>query len=134
MRNEIQQPGEGQAFSRTAARMNFWERRELFRELVLVQLRQGPLSKKRRRALVQYAAVLGVNAVDAGRLVQQALKIQHALKTHQKRQERSSPDLHIVPTQLTAQQTEPTLSWKAVLAVIIGATMINSWLILRLVG
>ena len=55
--------------------MDAWERQQVFREMVAGQLRNGPLSGLRRRQLVQYAAVLDINAVLAGRLIAQARKL-----------------------------------------------------------
>ncbi len=55
--------------------MNVWERQQLFRELAVLEMRHGPLTRRRRRQLVQYAACLEINAVQAGRLVEEACKI-----------------------------------------------------------
>ena len=52
--------------------MNAWERQQIFREMVTLMLRNGPLSARRRRHLVQYAAALHINAALAGRLIEQA--------------------------------------------------------------
>jgi len=52
--------------------MDAWERQQVFREMVARMLRDGPLSARRRRHLVQYAAALDINAVLAGRLIDQA--------------------------------------------------------------
>ncbi len=53
-------------------KMDAWERQQIFREMVIQQLRNGPLNRNRRRQLVRYAAGLGINAVQAGHLIQQA--------------------------------------------------------------
>lgn len=54
--------------------MDAWERQQIFREMVTLMLRNGPLSTRRRRQLVQYAAALNINARLAGRLIEQARK------------------------------------------------------------
>jgi hypothetical protein len=56
-------------------KMDAFERQQIFREMAVGQLRNGPLSTRRRRTLVQFAAGLGINATQAGRLVQQAQAI-----------------------------------------------------------
>lgn len=43
---------------------------EVFRKLILDELRSGRLTPSRRRRIVQYAAHLGLSAVQAGRLVE----------------------------------------------------------------
>ena len=55
--------------------MDEWERQQVFRDLVVQLLRNGPLSSRRRQELVRYAATLGINGVLAGRLVTQARNI-----------------------------------------------------------
>ncbi len=55
--------------------MDDWERQQVFRDLVIQLLRNGPLSSRRRQELVRYAAMLGINGVLAGRLVRQARNI-----------------------------------------------------------
>lgn len=52
--------------------MDAWERQQTFREMVVTLLQNGPLSTRRRRQLVQYAAALKINPVLAGRLIAEA--------------------------------------------------------------
>lgn len=52
--------------------MDAWERQQVFGEMVTLMLRNGPLSTRRRRQLVQYAAALHIKAALAGRLIEQA--------------------------------------------------------------
>ena len=44
---------------------------DLFRQLIADELRAGRLTPWRRRRIVRYAAQLGLNAVQAGRLVEE---------------------------------------------------------------
>ncbi len=53
-------------------RMNAWEKQEIFREMVVQMLRNGPLSQRRRKLIVQYAAGLGLSAIQAGRFIEEA--------------------------------------------------------------
>lgn len=43
----------------------------IFRELIAQELRAGRLTRAGRKRIVQYAAQLGLSAVDAGRLIEQ---------------------------------------------------------------
>jgi hypothetical protein len=43
--------------------------RQVFREIVAAELRNGVLNIRRRKRLVQYAAMLELTALDAGRIV-----------------------------------------------------------------
>lgn len=61
-------------------KMDAWERQQIFREMVVQQLSNGPLNRNRRRRLVQYAAGLGINATQAGNLIQQAYRKAEAVK------------------------------------------------------
>jgi len=51
-----------------------YELHRIFRETVRWELRNGRLSAWRRRRLVQFAAGLDISAVDAGRLIQEAVR------------------------------------------------------------
>ena len=51
---------------------NHFERRELFREMALAELRFGDDHDWRRKRLVQFAAKMQLSAVEAGRLMQEA--------------------------------------------------------------
>ena len=42
---------------------------EIFRRLIADELRAGRLTRARRRSIVQYAAQMGLSAVQAGRLI-----------------------------------------------------------------
>ena len=43
--------------------------RDIFRELIASELRDGRLTRERRRRIVRYAAQMGLSAVEAGRLI-----------------------------------------------------------------
>jgi len=43
--------------------------REIFREMVRMETRNGPLSPRRRHRLIQYAAALELTALEAGTIV-----------------------------------------------------------------
>lgn len=45
------------------------EPREIFREMIGEELRQGRLTDSHRRRIVRYAAQMGLTAVEAGKLV-----------------------------------------------------------------
>lgn len=60
------------AGTETNPRMDAWEKQQVFRDMVVAVMRDGRMSQRRRRQLVRYAACLDINAVQAGRLVQQA--------------------------------------------------------------
>ncbi|MEE9295470.1 MAG: hypothetical protein V3W34_10985 [Phycisphaerae bacterium] len=139
-------------------RMNAWERQQVFREMVGYQLRQGRLSRGRRRRIVQYAACLGINAIQAGRLVQEAHRLHEQRSTAVapvlrydsgqveegrgegrdegtkgrrdggEGRDEESPQSSIVPDVLRDQSSK----WKAALAIVLGGTLVNSWLITRL--
>ena len=94
------------------AEMNAFERQQIFREMVVQQLRNGPLSRIRRRRIVQFAAKLGITAVLAGRLVQEAQRAQPARTSARDKSHGSQGSF----------------------AIVLGLVLINSWLILRLVG
>ncbi len=104
--------------------MNAWERQQIFREMVTQQLRNGPLSRYRRKRVVQFAAHLGINAVLAGRLVQQAQRDHHAARTARQ------PELRCV----ASAAPTPTIKPRAIILIIVGLVMINSWMIVRLLG
>lgn len=42
---------------------------DVFRRMILDEIRQGRLTRARRRRIVQYAANLGLSAVEAGRMI-----------------------------------------------------------------
>lgn len=43
--------------------------RDVFRQLIVDEIRNGRLTRARRRRIVRYAAQLGLSAVQAGRLI-----------------------------------------------------------------
>ena len=43
---------------------------DIFRRLILDEIRNGKLSASRRRRIVRYAAQMGLSAVEAGRLIE----------------------------------------------------------------
>jgi hypothetical protein len=110
-----------------ATTMNAWERQQVFREMVLHQLRNGPLSRRRRKTIVQYAACLGINAVLAGRLVQEAQR----QFDRERATDADSPPLRLVPDE---PETHTRRRWRTILGITVGATMIQSWLILHWFG
>ncbi len=61
-----------EANPRPRATMDDWERQQVFREMVVSLLRNGPLSHRRRRQIIQYAAALNITPVLAGRLIDEA--------------------------------------------------------------
>ncbi|NOS99159.1 MAG: hypothetical protein HOP29_00855 [Phycisphaerales bacterium] len=68
-------PSGENADQRPRPTMDVWERQQLFREMAARQIMNGTLSRHRRKAIVQYAAVLGINAALAGRLLEQARRL-----------------------------------------------------------
>lgn len=65
----------GNADDRPRPTMDAWERQQTFREMVARHLMNGSLTRARRKSIVQYAAMLGINAVLAGRLLEQARRL-----------------------------------------------------------
>ncbi len=47
------------------------EKRDVYYEMIASELRNGRLTRARRKRIIQYAAHLGLNAVEAGRLITQ---------------------------------------------------------------
>jgi|GEM_PF-3334066 len=45
------------------------EMRDVYYELIASELRNGRLTRARRKRIIQYAAHLGLNAVEAGRMI-----------------------------------------------------------------
>ena len=45
--------------------------RDVLREMILDEVRSGELTKSRRRRIVRYSASMGLNAVQAGRLIEE---------------------------------------------------------------
>ncbi len=58
---------DGSDWSRT--RFNRRQRQALFREMVVAEMRRGPMTRRRWRHLVQYAAMLDLSAVEAGEVI-----------------------------------------------------------------
>lgn len=115
---------------RDAMPMNAWERQQIFREMVVHQLQQGRLSTGRRKRIVQYAACLGIDARLAGRLVQEAHR------TFERRQQRDRLDNHAPPALrlVPAERVKRPKSLSTLLAIVLGATMLNTWLVMHLFG
>jgi hypothetical protein len=61
---------DGSDWSRT--RFTRQQRQTLFREMAMAEMRRGPMTRRRWRNLVQYAAMLDLSAVEAGELVGEA--------------------------------------------------------------
>ena len=55
-------------------RMPARERRTIFREMAKGELRRGPLTPKRQRGLVAYAARLGIHPNESAELIQEAAR------------------------------------------------------------
>ncbi len=53
----------------TGPRFSREEGREIFREMVRGETRNGPLTERRRRRLIQYAAALDLRPLEASRIV-----------------------------------------------------------------
>lgn len=45
------------------------ETRDVFRQLIVDEIRNGRMTRARRKRIVQYAAQMGLSAVEAGRLI-----------------------------------------------------------------
>ncbi|MCH7813546.1 MAG: hypothetical protein IID40_05950 [Planctomycetes bacterium] len=72
--------------------MSRYERHKIFRAMATWELSNGRLSTWRRRQLVRYAASLQISAVEAGRLMQEAIRAQ----TDQTPED-EAPDLRLRP-------------------------------------
>ena len=68
--------GTGASGARSSRRMSRYELHSTFREMVCWELSNGRLSAWRRRKLVRYAASLRLSAVEAGELIQEAIRAQ----------------------------------------------------------
>jgi len=60
----------------TGPRLSRQEGREIFREMVRAETRNGPLSPTRRKRLIQYAAALQLTPMDASRIVSEVTREQ----------------------------------------------------------
>ena len=112
--------GDGQARP-----MSRFELHHLFREMVRFELHNGELSTWRRRRLVRYAAALEISAVDAGELIQEAVRAHESV---QGLEPRSLADLHL----LDEQDSEPSQGWRwyvPVAVMLAGAMLIAAGLI-----
>ncbi len=76
--------------------MSRYERHKIFRAMTTWELSNGRLSTWRRRQLVRYAASLQISAVEAGRLMQEAVRAQADLTP-----EDEAPDLRPCPDDST---------------------------------
>ena len=77
-----------------ARTMNGWEVQHIFREMVVTELRRSPLNRMRRKRIIQFAAALGINPIQAGKLVQQA----HVIAGTESR--RSTRSIRFIPAHL----------------------------------
>ena len=80
--------------SRRSRPMSRYQLHKIFREVVKSEVADGRLSPWRRRKLVQYAASLRISAVEAGELIQEAIR---ARGVEEIGEEEPAPRLRLVP-------------------------------------
>jgi hypothetical protein len=118
--------------------MNAFERQQIFREMIAHQLAQGTLSRRRRKAIVQYAACLGINAVLAGRLIQQARAKSGRSDSSNNSYGSNRFDTPHTPTLRLTRLVPSTRAGvyrrRTVLALLAGLVLLNSWLLAALTG
>ena len=59
------------------------EGREIFREMVRAETRNGPLNPLRRRRLIQYAAALKLTPLEAGKIITEVCRENERLRGQQ---------------------------------------------------
>ncbi len=79
--------------------------KDIFRQLIADELRNGQLTKGRRRRIVGYAAQLGLSAVEAGRMIaacrEAAIDSEHATERfHALRLVEPPPPVWVTPTKV----------------------------------
>ncbi len=101
--------------------MNLMERRQVYREMVAQLRRNGPLSARRRKTLVQFAACLGLSAMQAGSVVEEVERsIGTAASTA------SSPDLRLsVDRPIRARLVRGSVP------IALGAFLVLAWFLMR---
>ena len=141
-------PGGREARARDGlGRMDSWQKQQVFRTMAIHQLRQGRLSAGRRRRIVQYATILGFNAVQAGRLLQEA---QRLFEQECEEQGTTFPRIHTgnddesdgaqhgnTKAWWQSGKDAPhggseSSSWRKLLAFVLGGVLVNSWLITKI--
>jgi hypothetical protein len=117
------------------AKMDDWEKQDIFRQMVVQLLRNGPLSQRRRRILVQFAAGLGLTATQAGRFIEEAHAI-HAESNVTPSGTTLGPSLVASRSCKTAaprdSQKRAAPRWLALIATMVGALLINAALLVLL--
>lgn len=106
----------------SSRKLDPWESQQIFREMAVSLLGRGTLSSRRRRMLVQYAAALGINAVLAGRLLEQA-RAEHA-----RRVAAAVASLRFVPVPVQRPKSLPRWTWGLALA--LGGLLLNVLMLL----
>ncbi len=99
----------------------------IFRELIADEVRTGRLTRARRRRIVQYAAQLGLSAVQVGRLIAEC-----------RRQATRSDDpavrhhgLRLVDHRKAALPTPPSVSMPLKIAVLVAAAILLDVLVVK---
>lgn len=87
----------------------------IFRRLISQEIRNGRLSTYRRRRIVQYAAHLGISAVDMGKM------IEHCSQKcfEESMQKNAQPDIRLV-------KTSAGRSYSAIITCLVGLSFILS--------
>lgn len=112
------------AFRGSGAQWTRSKRRDVFREMVIGELRCGPLTRMRRRRLVQYAARLDLSAVEAGRLIREA---QRAVQDE-------ADDPAARPSLRLAERHDPSPVRYKLYAVLVTAVLLNALLLRWILG
>lgn len=94
-------------------------KREIFRELIVAELRQGRLNPVRRARIVRFASQIGLTAVEAGRMIHECTM-----------EGLAHPDPIVRQFALSAAEPRATRRWlQPHVAIITGLLLILIWLL-----
>lgn len=116
------EPSPQSGVRRSGPTLNRWQRREIFREMALAELRYQNVDDWRRKRLVQYAATLQLSATEAGRLLEEAQK--------ELDQEFKAAEGELQPS-LTYVDSQPAGSWRAGWPIFAGVAMLAGAVLLN---
>ncbi|MHC5109494.1 MAG: hypothetical protein ACYTHJ_06410 [Planctomycetota bacterium] len=101
----------------------------IFRQLIEDEIRNGRLSRSRRKRIVRYAAQLRLSAVDAGKMIEECRQRLAEAREQSPADSDETPPLTFVPV----EKSEPTIPatvwkiWLIIVAAIIFDLLMLKW-------
>jgi hypothetical protein len=103
------------------------EARLVFAEMVRSEMRNGPLTSWRRRRLIQYAAILNLTPLDAGRIVTDVW-YERRTQLIELAEAADQPELELVPAVDAGTPARWPLSLQLGLTLILGFVISRVWI------